>query len=69
VDKACIDAVNAAPAILTSILGDSKRTHKDNSGNHDHFTDVFPTTDWRIQLAHAEKLGIGRSKYKLITVK
>ena len=68
-DKACIDAVNAAPAILTSVLGDRERTHKDEAGNADHLTDVHPTTDWRSQIAHAEKIGLGSGKYKLITVK
>ena len=68
-DKACIDAVNTAPAILTSILGDRKRSHKDKDGREDHFTNIHPTTDWRIQLAHAEKMGLGSGEYELITVK
>jgi len=68
-DKACIDAVNAAPAILTSILGDLQRTHKDPAGNADHFTDVHPTTDWRSQISHAEKIGLGSGTYELITMK
>ena len=62
-DKACIDAVNAAPAIETSILSERERCH------HDHFTDIHPTTDWRSQLDYAETLGIGRQEYELITVK
>ncbi len=33
-DRACIDAVNAAPVIATSILSERAHTH------HDHFTDV-----------------------------
>lgn len=67
-DKACIDAVNAAPAILTSILSDRRRSHKDEAGNPDHMTDIHPTTDWRSQISHAEKIGLGSGKYKLITV-
>ena len=67
-DKACIDAVNAAPGLLNSILGESKRTHKDAAGNQDHFTDIHPTTDWCVQISHAEKIGLGSSKYELITV-
>ncbi|GHV70639.1 4Fe-4S ferredoxin [Spirochaetia bacterium] len=62
-DKACIDAVNAAPGITTSILGDRDRTH------NDHFTDIHPTTDWRSQISHAEKIGLGSSKYELLTIK
>jgi hypothetical protein len=67
-DKACIDAVNSAPAILTSALGNVNRAHKDETGNADHLTDVHPTTDWRIQISHAEKIGLGCGNYELITV-
>ncbi|MDR2176276.1 MAG: DUF362 domain-containing protein [Synergistaceae bacterium] len=61
-DKACIDAVNSAPAITTSVLSEREHTHDD------HFTDIHPTTDWRVQIDHAVKLGLGRSEYELITV-
>jgi len=67
-DKACIDAVNAAPAIQTSILSDRKHTHRDEAGNEDHFTNIHPTTDWRHQISHAEKIGLGSGKYELITI-
>jgi uncharacterized Fe-S center protein len=63
VDKACIDAVNAAPGISTSIWGDRDHTHDD------HFTDIHPTTDWRSQMSHAEKIGLGTANYELVTVK
>ena len=63
-DKACIDAVNAAPGLADSILSDKKK--KDGE---DHFTAIHPTTDWRVQLSHAEKIGLGTTKYELITVK
>jgi uncharacterized Fe-S center protein len=62
-DKACIDAVNAAPAIASSILSEREQTHKD------HFTDIHPDTDWRDQIRHAEKIGLGSGGYELITVK
>ena len=68
-DKACIDAVNAAPGIGGSILGERKHTHRDKAGNADHFTDIHPVTDWRCQIAHAEKIGLGSGNYELITVK
>ena len=61
-DKACIDAVNQAPVISTSIIAERERTHGD------HFTDIHPTTDWRSQISHAEKLEIGSGYYNLITV-
>jgi uncharacterized Fe-S center protein len=61
-DKACIDAVNAAPGVVTSILSERDRTHGD------HFTDIHPRTDWRVQIAHAEKIGLGTGNYELVTV-
>jgi uncharacterized Fe-S center protein len=68
VDKACIDAVNAAPGISTSIWGSKEHTHHDECGHGDHFTDIHPSTDWRSQMSHAEKIGLGTGNYKLITV-
>ena len=65
-DKACIDAVNAAPGIQASILSERQRSHRDEAGNADLMTDIHPTTDWRVQIAHAEKIGLGNTKYKLI---
>jgi uncharacterized Fe-S center protein len=68
-DKACIDAVNSAPGINSSILGERKRCHHDAKGNEDHFTNIHPTTDWRRQISYAEEIDLGKSKYELITVK
>ncbi|MDR0570960.1 MAG: DUF362 domain-containing protein [Clostridiales Family XIII bacterium] len=59
-DKACIDAVNAAPVISTIL-------DKSYSG-HDHFTAIHPSTDWRDQIKHAEKIGLGNGKYELVTL-
>jgi len=67
-DKACIDAVNAAPGIRSSILSERDCTHRDAKGNEDHFTNIHPTTDWRTQIDYAEKIGLGSSKYDLITI-
>jgi uncharacterized Fe-S center protein len=61
-DKACIDAVNAAPGISTSIFAEREHTHGD------HFTDIHPDTDWRFQISHAEKIGLGTGDYELVTV-
>ncbi|MDR2908979.1 MAG: DUF362 domain-containing protein [Oscillospiraceae bacterium] len=58
-DKACIDAVNASPVIKDSALGEVK-----SSG--DHFTGIHPSTDWRVQIGHAVKLGLGSSDYELV---
>ncbi|GHT86540.1 4Fe-4S ferredoxin [Spirochaetia bacterium] len=68
-DQACIDAVNAAPALGASILSERQQTHKDSRGNADHLTDIHPTTDWRTQIGHAEKIGLGSGTYELVTVK
>jgi uncharacterized Fe-S center protein len=61
-DKACIDAVNAAPALGGTVLDDVEY-------KNDHFTSIFPTTDWRAQIIHAEKIGLGNSGYELIKVR
>lgn len=61
-DKACIDAVNAAPGIGNSILAEREQSHGD------HFTDIHPRTDWRSQIAHAEKIGLGSGEYELIKI-
>jgi uncharacterized Fe-S center protein len=67
-DRACVDAVNAAPGIGTSILGERERRHRDERGNEDHFANIHPSTDWRGQLVHGEKIGLGVQAYELITV-
>jgi uncharacterized Fe-S center protein len=62
-DKACIDAVNASPGVESSILSERRRR------TGDHFTDIHPATDWRVQISHAEKIGLGSGDYELISVK
>ena len=65
-DRACIDAVNAAPSISASATGDCGCKHGHIG---DHFKAIHPTTNWRSQLSHSENIGIGNSDYELITVK
>jgi uncharacterized Fe-S center protein len=70
-DHACIDAVNAAPAIPGSALADSM---EHETGGHsqeqaDHFRSIHPTTDWRSQISHAEAIGLGNGRYELITLR
>jgi uncharacterized Fe-S center protein len=62
-DMACIDAVNAAPEIGASVLSEREHTHGD------HFTNIHPSTNWKVQIAHAEKIGLGSGEYELVTVK
>ncbi len=64
-DKACIDAVNAAPAIGSSIMHDCGCAHGQQG---DHFKAIHPTTNWRSQIAHAEQIGLGNGDYELITL-
>jgi uncharacterized Fe-S center protein len=61
-DAASIKAVNEAPALAGSAAGQTA------GGPGDHFTVVHPTTDWRGQLEYAEKIGLGRRAYELVTV-
>lgn len=60
-DVACADAVNHQPALPGSILDGKKR-------KGDHFSTLFPDTDWRIGIDHAVKLGLGNAGYEIITV-
>lgn len=62
-DQACADAVNAAPVIKGSVLDEKKKE------GVDHFTSIFPETNWQIQLEHGEKIGLGSRDYELITIK
>ncbi len=61
-DVACADAVNAQPAVQSSVIGDKH-------GYHDHFAAAHPDTNWEVCVEHAEKLGIGTREYELIEVK
>jgi uncharacterized Fe-S center protein len=45
-----------------SYLAEKAQTHGD------HFIDLHPTTNWKAQISHAEKLGLGSSEYELIEV-
>lgn len=62
-DQACVDAVNAAPAIGGTVL-----TDKGYGGTGEKFGHVHPDTDWSATLDHAVLLGLGSRKYKLSKV-
>ena len=68
-DKACIDAVNAASPTIDSLLTESEQAHKDTAGHFDHLKNIHPGTDWRSQITHAEKIGLGTGDYTLTLVK
>ncbi len=65
-DQACADACNAQPVLPNSALSEQIES---GARRHDHFTDLFDTTDWRVMLSHGEKIGLGTRDYELITVK
>lgn len=62
-DVACADAVNKQPAIANTCLSEA-----DHEG-HDHFSAVFPSTNWRTSIEHAKKIGLGTDEYELVIVK
>lgn len=62
-DQACVDAVNAAPAINGTALTDKAYVAGEKFGH------IHPDTDWSAGLDHAEKLGLGSRKYELAKVK
>lgn len=64
-DLACLDAVNRQTPLPNSILSDNIAAGKDH---HDHFTTVFPTTNWRPLIDHAMKMGLGSNQYEIIEV-
>ena len=62
IDRACVDAVNAAEPVKGSMLDKAEKKH------HDHFKNVSPDTEWESALEHAEKIGIGTNEYELINI-
>jgi len=59
-DQACADAVNAAPVIPGSCIGEHP--------HGDHFHAANPDTAWEVTLDHAQKLGMGSRDYELIKI-
>lgn len=60
-DVACAEAVANAPILSGSVL-DGKKLKSDL------FKTMYPHTDWRVGPEHAEKIGLGSTKYELIKV-
>lgn len=57
-DQACVDAVNRQPRLPGTLLSGLPP-------DPDHFHAIGPSTDGSIQLAHAEKIGLGTRSYTL----
>lgn len=62
IDQASVDLVNAEPALANTKL----KVNTEAGG--DKFKGLYPSVDWPIQLAYAEKLGLGSRAYELIVV-
>lgn len=74
IDQACIDAVQAAPALpnteFTHMLGKLEEAGDlDEEHAHDKFYVTHPDTNWQSCIEHAEKIGLGTHEYELIRVK
>ncbi len=73
-DQACVDLVNAAPALHTeNMLQDKENTacechhheHK-HDADSDKFRILHPNTNWQAGLRYAEEIGIGTREYELV---
>ena len=62
IDQASVDMVNRHGALENSCL------EKNRGPWEDKFSGVYPNIDWSIQLDYAEKIGLGRRDYKLISI-
>ncbi|MDR2198765.1 MAG: DUF362 domain-containing protein [Deltaproteobacteria bacterium] len=62
VDQASIDAVNRE----TVLKGSAADGLEIRAG--DVFSAVHPMTNWRVQMEHAEKIGLGETAYELVKV-
>ena len=61
-DLACAEAVIRQPVNPGSALERANRPDLDN------ITGNFPHTDWRSQIAHGKKIGLGEDSYELIRI-
>ena len=63
IDQACADACLKQQPIHGTRLDEMPHVCED------HFINNHPTTDWRSQLEHAEKLGLGVRDYELVEMR
>jgi uncharacterized Fe-S center protein len=61
IDKASVDLINKQEGIPHTAV-------KSRKPGSDKLRDVHPEVDWQIQIRHAEKMGLGTSRYRLITI-
>ena len=58
-DQACVDACN-------KMQRNAEVTFRGSS--NDLFTDLHTETDWRYQISHGKKIGLGTDEYELIEI-
>lgn len=63
IDRASVDLINRQEGLAGS------RLKKALQPGSDKFRDIFPQVDWKVQLDHAEKLGMGKQDYEIIEIK
>ena len=59
-DQCCVDMANARKPLRNSLL-----YKREKPGAADHFTALFPETNWQAGLEQGEKLGIGTREYEM----
>ena len=64
-DKASADLVTGTPANAHTVLNVQKYGELQNV---DKFKMIHPNTDWEAGLNYAEEIGLGNTKYELVTV-
>jgi hypothetical protein len=62
IDQASVDMVNRQKALEGTSLAANKNPGEDKFGA------LYPKVDWTIQLAYAEKIGLGSREYELVTL-
>lgn len=62
IDQASVDMVNLQTALTGSSLEATSQAGEDKFGK------LYPKIDWSIQLEYAQKIGLGRREYELITL-
>ena len=62
IDQASVDLVNKEPALPDSCMKEGREAGSDK------FRTLYPKTDWTIQLAYAEQLGLGSREYTLVQI-
>jgi uncharacterized Fe-S center protein len=68
-DKACIDLVNKQSAFEKSAITDNLKKYNLDKFKFDNLAMNHPSTNWKSQIEHAEKMGLGNSEYELIEIK